>query len=153
MSKLLTWLTTALLAVALLLCALGGIASLDEFARLPFYNTLPFASLLINGTFVVLLWHNKKHIDLVEQVYQGLALFNRISLRRPVISRTSERRERSTGAPSFRQTETRRMRMPSSREIEIALGRVHSIAWGFPVPKRTFKTLGREESSNREARQ
>lgn len=153
MSKLFTSLTTAFLAGAFLLCALGGIALLDEFARLPFYNTLPVVALLVNGTLPLLLWHNKKHIQVLELGYQRVAFPNRISFRWPASIFTNDRRERSTETPSVRETEIRRMRMPSAREIEIALGKIHSIAWGFPLSKRTVNLLGQEERSNHEARQ
>ena len=144
-------LATIILAGILLLGAFALIASLDEFARLPFYYTLPLVALIVNSAAVVVLWRRSAAIGEWKQVYSIIEPHNRRTRVQPAQNVAGNTNQGSSAGTVGREEVKQNWPVGSPREIEAALAKVHAIAWGFPVTKRTVNPIGPEYHSNYEA--
>jgi hypothetical protein len=119
----------------------AAIAALDEFARLPFYDTLPVSALAVNASAIIVLFLKRANFQVVDLLCAQFA-----STGTRLYSRRANRPE-----TTFTQNVTRRVsrRIPSEQDIKAALGKVHSVAWGYPV---TISVRTGEAVANHEAR-
>src|SRR5882724_6975446 len=78
MNKAAISLATVFLTGIFLLGLFGVLAFLDEFARLPFYNSLPIAAGVVDGTLLILRWRHKTENKLVVQMRAGLRFARKI---------------------------------------------------------------------------
>lgn len=150
MERVIKWFATCLLTGAFLLLAFGAIAILDEGVRLPFYLTLPLCALLFNGIALFLLFRSKSGTKGFDQIR---VRFPSVPFRPSIFNLSGYGMKRSHGVLGHASTEKSRVRVPSLQEIEAALGKVHSVAWGFPVANGSARSVGQEEHISYEARQ
>jgi len=110
MSKALAYLKVVSLSGVMVFITFALIATLDEFARIPFYRTLPIAACFVNGATLFLLWHSKARLDIASR------LWSRLDVRRTPLwgNRSNFTRDHSM-------------------EISAAVARIHSVAWRFPT--------------------
>src|SRR5688572_11756784 len=126
-------LATILLAGILLLGAFAVIASLDEFARLPFYYTLPLVALIVNSAAVIVLGQRSAAIGEWKQVYSIIEPRNRRPRVQPAQNVAGNANRGSSAGTVGREEVKQNWLVGSPQEIEAALAKVHAIAWGFPV--------------------
>ncbi|HBB87273.1 MAG TPA: hypothetical protein DC047_06630 [Blastocatellia bacterium] len=149
MSKALDWMTTIALSAFFLCCTLAVIAGLDEFARIPFYATLPVAACLINGTAVFLIWRRRSSVEVAGSIFSrvtsGVRAFSG--------SVTGDR-----GNPQFHENPllsikrpTERFSRTQSREVLAAVAKIHSVAW-FPASASNVPPCIQETRVDHEAR-
>jgi hypothetical protein len=121
-----------------------AIAALDEFARLPFYDTLPVAALAVNASAIIVLCQKRADLQVVDRLRAQFA-----STGTRLYSRRANRPE-----TTFNQnvTGSAGRLSPSEQDIEAALGKVHSVAWGYPAKNVTINVRTGEAVANHEAR-
>lgn len=135
MEKLSRCLATLVLAFTAAGLILVLAAALDQFARLPFYHTLLAAALAADAATLVVAWRREGRLGAAfEAVRSRMGAVRPAWLRWP--ARHSTRAPRTAPvAPT--PSAARQVRTPSTREINEALRKVHSVAWGFPNRRRT----------------
>jgi hypothetical protein len=144
-------LATIVLTGILLLGAFAVIASLDEFARLPFYYTLPLLALIVNSTVAIVLWQRRPAVANWQQAYSIFAVRRRGQAVQAEPSVAGNTAQASTADPVGQESVRQEWPVGSAQEIEAALAKVHAIAWGFPVTKRTVNPIDPDYRSNYEA--
>lgn len=152
MSKAATSLSMILLAAIFLLGLFGVIAGLDEFVRVPFYHSLLIAAAAVNGTMLLLLWRRKTANHLSDRIRWWLRFAQRGLRREPAASIDHFEFNVVTDTPAMK-IQPRVRQEPSLQEIANAFGNVHSVAWGFPVSKRTVSPRTQEGRVDHEALQ
>jgi hypothetical protein len=145
MHRLATLIAKVILTGSLLLSVFAAVAALDEFARIPFYRTLPVAAGLINSAWLLMFARRTRRMrfgmGLVARLAQSASRL--FTFPRLAFSRTWHNRRTRTTAPGDRKAPN----TPSVEEIEAALRKVHSIAWGFPL---RIRSVRKEERLNDE---
>lgn len=151
LSKFIDSIATCVLTGACLFVTFGVIAVLDEILRLPFYRSIPAGALLINSAILFLLLRPKS----VTMVFEQVRGWSAADLFRPstIFAPRDYEGKRTHGSLDQVLPDRSSVRIPSAQEIETALKKVHSVAWGFPVSDRSGGSVGQEESINYEARQ
>lgn len=149
MSKLAARSATAVLTGTLLFGILAAIAALDEFARLPFYRTLPAVGLLVNAIWLFLIFGDRIRLETLSGRLARLgstaaALFSRCLVFAQQQFSQGSRSARPRNA-SFRRS--------SPQEIETALRKIHSVAWGYPSRNPFIDCVNPTEQLNEEVRQ
>ena len=130
MSKLVIWIATTLVTLAFGFCVLAVIAAFDELALLPFYHTLPLSALLVNGTWLFFLLRRRGRVGIVSSPFARLASRVAAFFTLPFRLRMSQPQYTSRSASSGARNAAYRRGSP--QEIQVALRKVHSVAWGFP---------------------
>jgi hypothetical protein len=151
MNKFATRSATVLLTGTLVFGIFAAIAALDEFVRLPFYHTLTVATLLMNAGWLYLVFGQRIRLETYIRPFARLTstaagLLGRLGSAQPQFSHASSD-ARTQNARS------RRSKRPSQEEIETALGKIHSVAWGFPTQSRVVDSINQEAQTNHETRQ
>lgn len=126
-NKLLNWLTSIVLSGLLL--TLFGVSSalLDQFARVPFYFTLPLFALVVNASAAVWLWQKRGTARVPEPVVNRTKTFFKRVTQFPALNRI-----RRANRPSHQTTNTAaHSNLPSWADVAEAAGNVHSVAWGL----------------------
>lgn len=151
MNRALKSLAAIILTGILLLGAFAVIATLDEFVRLPFYYTLPLLALIVNSAVGIILWQRRPRVANWQQAYSIFALRRPGQTVQPQPSVAGNTVQASTADPVGRESVRQEWPVGSPQEIEAALAKVHAIAWGFPVTKRTVNPIDPNYRSNYEA--
>lgn len=120
------------------------IAALDELARLPFYDTLPVAALVVNASAIIVLCVKRANLKMPDRLQAqfastGARLYSRRA-NRPETTFTPNATHRAGG------------RIPSEQDIKEAMGKVHSVAWGYPTKNVSISLTTQEAVANHEAR-
>ena len=74
MNRIAKWLAITILIGVFLFSSLGSVAALDELAKLPFYNTLPVAALLINSVSLFLFFRRQGRFKNASRAFAKLSL-------------------------------------------------------------------------------
>jgi hypothetical protein len=149
MDKLLHWLAFIFLTGTLLLFALGAIAALDEFAKVPFYHTLPLVAGSVNGALLFLLLRRHGRTGVVDQLYSRLR--PRVRAEQEVVgARDGSESCQGVGRPVKSISEN--FARPSTQELSAALAMIHSVAWSDSLGRNANSTY-QVERANDEARQ
>jgi hypothetical protein len=151
MSKLVIWIATTLVTLVFVFCVLAAIAAADELALLPFYHTLPISALLVNGTWLFFLLRKRGRVDIVSSPFTKLALKAAAFFTRPLRLRAMQPQYPSRSASS--RAHNAGYRRGSPQEIQAALRKVHSVAWGFPRRTLIVSPMNQKEHANDEAHQ
>jgi len=143
----------ALLTGVFLFCAFGAVATLDELARVPFYNTLPVVAILMNSVSMLLFFRKRGRIEFANRAFARLASVPAMLFKKPAFVFGGFRQQQNSPSQSNAEINNGSRRMPSLQEIEAALRKVHSVAWGFPSHNRLANPINQEEQVNDETRQ
>jgi hypothetical protein len=139
---------TAALTALFLSLAFSAIVVLDEFARLPFYNTTMMAALLTAGVSLIMILRTQGRVLASIRSGAATAKGGRWLLRRLGLPRRSDAATvRPNTDNGFR---GQRSRQPSPREVEIAMRKVHSTVWGFPAYSHVIDPMKEEARINHE---
>jgi len=147
-----------LISVAVLLAGLivfsvfVAVAALDEFARIPFYRTLPASALLVNGISAYIFFRNRGRVGAGAGLYSRL-ISNVAPLGGGILA--APRHAVQVGRLLFRRKAAPRInrtrRHASGAGATTAWGNIHSIAWGFPTPNRVIHPTNHSERDNDQA--
>jgi hypothetical protein len=137
----------------MLFCAFGAVATLDELARIPFYNTLPVIAILMNSASLLLFFRKRGRIEFANRIFARLASIFEMLLKRPAFVFGSSRQQQNSLRHSDIEKNKDTWREPSLKEIEAALRKVHSVAWGFPTYNPLTNPINQEEQVNDETHQ
>jgi hypothetical protein len=149
-NKIISCVATGIATAMCLFLAFGAIAVLDEFARLPFYQTVPIGAIMINVGVLFLFYRARSGIRIFDHLRSKL---QSIKFELPSRKLSFYPRAPVDRAATGDQRENGQVHPPLPQEIKSALQGIHSIAWGFPTANRTIKSFREEEHIRDEARQ
>lgn len=149
MNKLLIFTATALLTIVFVCCVLAGVVATDELGRLPFYHTLPIAALLVNCSWLFSLICKRGQIHIFTRTFARLASVGATVFRFP--SRIGGAQVHSSSASASSRARYAGYNRPSRQRIE-RVGKIHSVAWGFPGKSKLVDPMNRKEQASDQAR-
>jgi hypothetical protein len=124
-TKFFYWLASAILSCVFLILFGVVIAAFDEFARVPFYFTLPLVALVVNASAALWVWQRNGRPRVLEPFIQRVTILCKRAATAAAVSGTHSVKATShqTGDHSSPSD------LPSWSDIAEA---VHSVAWWLP---------------------